>query len=263
MDILPDKIIVTEIKNWFTTFVGTFNHQGEEFRKNIEIKREHTERVTGEIINIGKELGLNENELNLAEIIALLHDVGRFEQYKTYGTFSDQKSENHAELGLKIIKGQNILHALHPDIRDLVFCSVRYHNRPSLPADETERCLYWSRLIRDADKLDIWRVVTDYYHRGKAERNVALELELPDTPGFSEEVTAALMNRQIVNMKHVRNINDIKLLQAGWVYDINYPPTFIQIKKRRYMDLLKEVLPDTDETKKIFDVIDSFIQRIS
>lgn len=261
MDILPDNYFVKDLRNWFNTFVGTYNNHSEEYRKNIDIKREHTERVTGEIIDIGKALGLNENELNLAEIIALLHDIGRFEQYNTYRTFSDGKSENHAELGLKIIKEHDILHLLDPDVRDLVLCSIRYHNLPELPADETERCLFWSRLIRDADKLDIWRVVIDYYYREKGERNVALELELPDTPGFSAEVVAALMNNHIVNMMHVRNINDIKLLQAGWIYDINYPPTFVQIKKRRYMELLKGVLPQSEEVNKIFDGIDSFLQN--
>jgi len=48
-----------------------------------------------------------------------------------------------------------------------------------LPCEETETYLLYSRLIRDVDKLDIWRVVTDYYNSGNAKRNVAMVLELP------------------------------------------------------------------------------------
>ena len=81
-------------------------------------------------------------------------------------------------------------------------------------------------------------MVTGYYHRKNGRRNVALELELPETPGISEEVYNALINRQIVNMKDVKNINDIKLLQAGWIYDINFKPTLNIINDRHYLEMI-------------------------
>ena len=253
--------IVSDMKNWFASYVNTFKFDNNEFQQNIDIKREHTERVTEESINIGKQIGLNDNELNLAEIIALFHDIGRFEQYKRYNTFSDHKSEDHAGLGIKILVNYNVLGMLDKEIQKLILCSIRYHNLPSLLREETERCLFYSRLIRDADKLDIWRVVTDYYHRKNSQRNVALELELPDTPGISEEVYKALMNKQIVDMIHVKNLNDIKLLQAGWIYDINFKPTFECIKNRRYIAMIRDVLPDSPEIDEIFDSIYSSLYR--
>jgi hypothetical protein len=129
-----------------------------------------------------------------------------------------------------------------------------------LPAKETKTCLFYSRLIRDADKLDIWRVVTDYYHRKNGDRNIVLELELPETPGISEGVYKALMNKQIVNLKHVKNINDIKLLQAGWIYDINFRPTFDCIKNRSYIESLRDALPKMIEVTDIFDTIKAYIK---
>lgn len=259
MEILPDRKDVDDLTEWFTVFTNTSEEESEALRLNFEIKREHTKRVVEEITYIGNAFGLSQMELNMAEIIALLHDIGRFEQYRNYGTFSDHRSENHAELSLKIMKERNILHPFAPDVRELIYCSVRYHNRPSLPVTETARCLFWSKLLRDADKLDIWRVVTDYYHRSNGERNVALELELPDTPGISSAVFETLMKGEIVNMRDVRNLNDIKLLQAGWIYDINFEPSISRVRERRYIDLLKEVLPETDEVRMIFDNITSFM----
>lgn len=260
MKIIMDKKIVYNLKNWFISYVKTFKYDNNESQQNIDIKREHTERVTEEIINIGKQLGLNDNELNLAEIIALFHDIGRFEQYDRYKTFSDHKSEDHAELGLKILKQYDVLGRLDENLRKVILCSIKYHNWPSLPAKETKTCLFYSRLIRDADKLDIWRVVTGYYHRKDGQRNIALELELPETPGISEEVYKALMNKQIVDVKHVKNINDIKLLQAGWIYDINFKPTFECIKNRRYIESLRDALPKMIEVTDIFDIIKSYIE---
>jgi len=253
--------IMSDMKNWFASYINTFKFDNNELQQNIDIKREHTERVTEEIINIGKQIGLNDNELNLAEIIALFHDIGRFEQYKIYNTFSDHKSEDHAELGIKVLKKHNVLGILNKDLQKLIFCSIKYHNKPSLPPDETKICLFYSRLIRDADKLDIWKVVTDYYHTKNGKRNIALELELPDTPGISEEVYKALINKQIVDMIHVKNLNDIKLLQAGWIYDINFKPTFECIKNRRYIAMIRDVLPDSPEIDEIFDSIYSSLYR--
>jgi len=259
MIIVPDEKIVTELRDWFINYVNTFNDDSKELRQNIGIKREHTEKVIEEITNIGRELGLNDNELNLAEIIALFHDIGRFEQYNHYKTFSDQKSENHAELGIKILKEHNVLGGLDAGVQQLILCSIRYHNRPSLPINETDSCLFYSRLIRDADKLDIWRVVTDYYHRVNGRRNVALELELPDTHGFSKEVYDSLMKKQVVCMKYVKNINDIKLLQVGWIFDLNFKPAFERVKERRYLEMIRDVLPDSKEINGIFDVVNAYV----
>jgi putative nucleotidyltransferase with HDIG domain len=255
MKIKINKSDLEYIKAWFKEYVNTFEYDNSEFQRNIDIKRDHTYRVTEEIINIANQLKLNEDEQNLAAIIALLHDIGRFEQYDRYRTFSDNKSENHAELGTKILIRYKVLGSLDEEIQNLILCSIKYHNLPKLPGDETDTCLFYSRLIRDADKLDIWRVVTDYYHRKEGQRNVALELELPDTPGISEEVYKALMNKDIVNMKYVKNINDIKLLQAGWIYDINFTPVLDIIRNRSYLEKLRDTLPDLKEINDIFEII--------
>ena len=261
MKSVPDKRIVNDLKNWFINYVNLFKYADIELQQNIDVKRTHTERVVEEIINIGKQIGLNDTELNLAEIIALFHDIGRFEQYKRYNTFSDKKSENHAELGARILTEYNVLGMLDKETRKLILCSIKYHNRPLLPSRESITCLFYSRLIRDADKLDIWRLVIDHYLSDYNCRNVALELELPDTPGISEEVYKALVNKHIVDIKHVKNINDIKLLQAGWIFDINFKPTFEAVKNRRYIESLRDVLPDTIEITEIFNIIRSYIDN--
>ena len=261
MKIIVNNNIVNNLKNWFSDYVNEFKYDDKGSQRNIDIKREHAERVTQEIINIGKQIGLNENELNLASIIALFHDIGRFEQYKIYGTFSDQRTEDHADLGIKVLKNHNVIGVLDKDTQKLILCSIKYHNKPSIPSDETKICIFYSRLIRDADKLDIWRVVTDYYHRKNGERNVALELELPDTPGISKKVYNALKNKQIVDMNNVRNINDIKLLQAGWVFDINFKPTFRYINERKYIKLIRDSLPESDMIDHIFNIINRHVNQ--
>jgi len=255
LEIILDKRNVANLKNWFTSYVHTFKCNDLELQQNIDLKENHTVRVCKEILNIGEELGLSDDALRLAEIIALLHDIGRFEQYARYKTFMDGKSEDHAELGVKILKKYNVLKQLDDTTRDVILRSIKYHNRPSLPHGETETCLFFTKLLRDADKLDIWKVVTDYYHRENGKRNAALEFDLPDTPGFSEEVYRDLMNKTIVDIKHIKNLNDLKMLQIGWIFDINFKPTLSCIKNRRYLELIREVLPKSKEVKEIFGII--------
>ncbi len=255
MQIRVSREDLVEIKKWFADYVDAFKKGDPEIQENIELKQDHTSRVCKEILKIGESLGLTEEELNLAEIIALLHDVGRFEQYARYRTFKDSKSENHAELAVKIIIEKQILEHLCNDTQDVIIYSIRHHNYPNLPEGERENLLFYLKLLRDADKLDIWKVVTDYYSRKDGKRNTALELELPDSPGFSEEVAHDLKNKKSVLMKYVRNLNDFKLLQAGWVFDINFEASLETVKQRRYLEKIREALPESPEIDDIFEFI--------
>jgi putative nucleotidyltransferase with HDIG domain len=242
------------IKDWFSGYVETFKQGKEEIQENIRLKEDHTMRVCKEILTVGRKLGLNNDELRLAEIVALLHDVGRFEQYARYGTFNDGKSENHAELGIRVMEKEGVLDHLDNSVKELVVKSIRYHNHVSLPENEDETCLFYARLLRDADKLDIWKIVTEYYHRADGKRNTGLELELPDTPGFSEGVGEDLKNKRSVHFKNIRNLNDFKLLQAGWVFDINYKPSLDLVRERRYLEKIRAALP---QSKAIDDIYPS------
>ncbi|MBK7711617.1 MAG: HD domain-containing protein [Bacteroidales bacterium] len=252
MRIILDKSAVIDLKAWFSEYVESFSSDDKEVQQNIALKKGHTKRVFNEISKIGTQLGLNEEEMNLAGTIALFHDVGRFEQYSRYRTFMDSRSEDHAELGIKILDQHNVLKNLDAETGELIRCAIRFHNKPSLPVGKTETCLFFTKLLRDADKLDIWRTITGYYYRKNGKRNDSLTLDLPDTPGISAEVYEDLMNSRIVNLKSVRNLNDLKLLQTGWIFDINFSPTLEYLKKYRYLEKIRDVMPESEEIDKIF-----------
>ena len=251
--------LVEELKDWFADYVQTFKDKAAEIQ-NIVLKEEHTRRVCREIVSIGRQLGLPDHELRLAEVIALFHDIGRFEQYARYQTFADQRSEDHAELGVNVLKRLGVLDRCEESIRDLILRTIRYHNRATLPREETDVCLFFAKLLRDADKLDIWRVVTDYYQRD-GERNGTLELDLPNTPGFSDAVYHDVLSRKIVDMNHVRTLNDFKLLQIGWVFDINFEPTLHTVRSRRYLEMIRDVLPKSEKIDAIFSIIHEYFEE--
>ncbi len=201
--------------SWFRNYVKSFYTEDPKIQRNIRLKEEHTLRVCKESLRLGKALNLNENALRLAETIALFHDIGRFEQFKTYGTFNDQVSENHATLGLKVLKATNILRQLTKAEQNIVYLAIQYHNVRKAPDNADEITELHSKLIRDADKLDIWYVVTNYYTERHRQRNPALELELPDTPEYSLCFIDDILNNRVSNSHYLKTFNDMKLLQLG------------------------------------------------
>ncbi|MFC2088923.1 HD family phosphohydrolase, partial [Calditrichota bacterium] len=88
-----------------------------------------------------------------------------------------------------------------------------------------------------------------------------IELDLQDTPGFSDEVYHDLINERIVDFKYVKNLNDFKLLQIGWIFDINFMPTFQNIKTRHYLEMIRQVLPESEKIEKIFAIIQSYLSE--
>ena len=83
----------------FNTYVSKYNTEDEK----IKLKIEHIQRVAKNANNIAENLNLSKEDIDLAWLIGLLHDIGRFEQVRLYHTFNDGKSVNHAEIGAKIL----------------------------------------------------------------------------------------------------------------------------------------------------------------
>ncbi|MBN2409843.1 MAG: HD domain-containing protein [Candidatus Aminicenantes bacterium] len=247
------------IESWFENHVQKFRSSDKGYTQNIELKKDHTFRVCEEITRLGKSLDLSMNDLRLAKTIALLHDVGRFEQYDRYRTFADYKSEDHAQLGIKVINQENVLKGIDPSTKRVIICAISYHNRAHLPINESERCLFFAKLLRDADKLDILYVVTEYYQNSVQHSNQSLELELPDTPHISDEVYQKLISGKIVSSQHVQSLNDFKLLQMAWVYDVNFLITYRLIKERKYLEKIRDSFPKSERVKKAFAKVQSYL----
>jgi hypothetical protein len=255
-----------EIKFWFDSFVAGFYGDEDYVNANLKMKEDHSRRVCGEMLYLADELSLAENERLIAETIALLHDVGRFPQFVKYRTYHDPRSVNHCLLALDVVQKENLLSELPVDERESIESAIKYHGDKELPFDLTGDTLLLSKMIRDADKLDIYYVITQSYIRHKNDPdNFKLEIELPDTPEYSGEVLDAVALGRLIDNKTLRTWNDIKLCALGWVFDVNFIPTLMRIKQRRFLETIFNFLPDTEDItevrQKVFAYIDSRIRR--
>ncbi len=237
------KAVLERVKPWFHSYVDSFPQTDADLKINFELKRDHTARVGEEIRFIADRLKLDPHETALAEICALLHDVGRFEQYHKYRTFMDPVSEDHGELGLKIIDRYNLLKGLNEADRSLVRETVANHNKRMIDPNLERRVRFFTRMIRDADKLDIWNVVINYY---KAEvKNEAVKLGLSLANTISDKVMADLMAGKMADKEDFRTLNDFKMNQMAWVYDLNFNCSLERVRERCY---LQQIFASMDGT---------------
>jgi hypothetical protein len=247
-----DEPTLLRLKSWFEQYVKRFESHDANINTNIELKKLHTKNVCIAILDIAQSLNLNRQDFFCAEAVALLHDIGRFDQFVRHHTFDDAKSENHAILGARILSREGALADIDWQPRTLILDVVSYHNCVELPVDKDERCTFFLKLLRDADKIDIWRVVTEYYGRRASTPNSSIELNLPDTPEISIQIAEELLAGRIARTKDMKTLNDFKILQMGWVFDLNFPRTFEIAERRDYLGLLRDALPDSDIVEQVY-----------
>lgn len=203
----------------FDNYVSNYNLED----KDIKIKYEHSYRVMELSKKYSKLLGFSEEEQELATLIGLLHDIGRFEQLRVYHTYNDSKSIDHADYGVKILFEDGLIKKFwdKEEDYDLIKFSIQNHNKLLLPEINNERIIKQAKLIRDTDKLDILYIVgkLDLFNFRTKEYKL------------SKEVIESVKEHKAVNKELVNNINDDFALMLSFVFDINYDIVFDEVKE--------------------------------
>jgi len=208
----------------------------------LALKTEHCRRVAAEAGDMSSELHWPAHEQDLARAAGLLHDIGRFSQFAEFGTFSDAASVDHGERGAAVLRQADWFSEWAPEDLGAVLIAVRYHNRLRVPAAVCGQPLALLRLVRDADKLDILRIVLDAVERDGFRELPAMlphiRLEGPVSPQVMDEVSRGTC----ASLNHVKSLADFLLMQLSWVHDLNYPPAFRRFHDRRILPrILKQV----------------------
>jgi len=235
-----------KLQNWFNSYTNEFYTNEVEFDRNIRLKVEHSHKVSLVMEKLAIGEGLPPEDARIAQAVALLHDVGRFPQYRRWRTFRDRDSDNHARLAIEVIREQALLAKQSPRVRLLIEEAVRFHNLLEMPVRLKSDTDIFLRLIRDADKLDIWRVFVEHFNAPPEERASAALLGFPEKPGVSPACLAALIERRIVNLETVNCINDFKLLLISWVYNLNFRTSYNLLLEGDYINSILSGLPDDD-----------------
>ena len=122
------RTVLARNADWMRDYMKSYYNEDEEIQRAMLVKESHTGRVQNVIRDLAIHLELSEEDVVLAELMGLLHDVGRFRQFTVYRTFKDHLSEDHATAGLKLMEEHRLLEGLLPWEQSLVRFAVEWHN---------------------------------------------------------------------------------------------------------------------------------------
>ena len=247
--------------DWFLDYTNRFRSLDPGLEKNIILKIGHTYRVCDNISRIAKSLGMEREDFALAEVLALFHDVGRFEQIEVFGSFNDRITVDHAKLGLKVLNRSGILSCLPKREKGLLCRAIWLHNKYEIPETESSDTILFSRLIRDADKLDILGIINEHFAERDLHPNSALDFGMKDEPGFSRDAVSDILQGKMVRIPSMKTMNDMLLMYLSWAFDIYFPVTLSCIEERGYLERLLSNLPGDPEILKVSDFIEANLAR--
>jgi hypothetical protein len=139
--------------------------------------------------------------------------------------------------------------------------SVRFHNAFKVPSLEDQQNFFFLQLIRDADKLDIWRIFSGYHEGPEDKKASAVGLGLPDLPDYSETILSCLYKKKLATLSDLTTLNDFKLMQLSWVYDLNFRHSFRLLAERAYIRKIAAILPQTEEIAEAVSLINNFVRE--
>src|SRR5574344_1618649 len=190
------------------------------FDRNIRLQLGHTFRVR-DLARAIAAADIGEPRLHpLGELAALLHDLGRFEQFKRFRTFNDSVSLDHGDLSAELAEQFHLLDALAPADHAAVLAAVRGHNKRDIPGNFSADATALAKLVRDADKIDIIPILLDYLAHPD---NDAIVYRLSPEPRYSAEVLASLRSQKPPFHRQLKTVADFIASKVSWVYDLNYP----------------------------------------
>ncbi len=251
IDIIKAKMI-------FKQYVKKYNPEDEK----IKIKIAHIERVSQIAKKLAEELNLNDEDVKLAELIGLLHDIGRFEQVRRYNTFVDKDSINHGEFGVKILFDNSLIREFVDTDRynEIIKLAILNHNRADIEKGLTERENLHARIIRDADKTDIFYVLTT------GDKKAIWESDDLSNDIVTDEIYREFMEDKYINYQKRNTSVDILISHFAYVYDFNFRQTLNIIKENKYIDKVYERFTfnnkDTKEKmQKVYEVAKKYLDE--
>ena len=204
---------------------------------SIALKIKHTYEVVKKSEYIANGLRLDKENIELAKIIALLHDIGRFEQIKEFGEFNDKKIE-HAEFGVKVLFDNGLIRKFMDENKydNIIYKAIYNHNKYKIEENLNEKELLQCKIIRDADKLDNFRVkekdkIEDMFPKIYNENTINYET-------VSEKVYEDFIQHKCIKLEDRKTIIDYWVCVIAFIFDLNFNISLQYVKENNYIDVL-------------------------
>lgn len=226
------------LQHAFDRYVSAFDAADE----RIALKIEHTYHVARNCDGIARRLDLNERQKDIAWAIGMLHDIGRFEQVARSHSFVDSVAGDHAEEGVKFLFTDGHITDFIPagvmnaEELEAIRLAIHLHNKLALEAGLSAEQELFCNIIRDADKLDIFRVCTEKSFRAVHEYTE----EEVRASGFSPAVTECFEKRITLDYSKRQTPADIFLGHIAMCFGLYYPDSRREAYEQGYVEKMMD-----------------------
>lgn len=213
---------------------------------NIDRKKYHSFRVMEISEKIATNMKLKQENVELATLIGLLHDIARFEQYKNFQTFNDFESFDHGDYGVKILFEDGMIRKFVETNKydEIIKKAIKNHNKFEIETGLNEIEELFAKIIRDADKIDIiYEGIEIFWKNQEEEINNSV---------ISDKVWDQIKEEQIIKREKgikLENIDSV-LSVIAFIYDINFKESFQMLQERNYINLVLNRFDLKDENTK-------------
>lgn len=237
---------VDNVEKKFQEYVSKFDSK----QGRIKLKIDHIKRVEKISEELANYLNLNEEQIRLAKAIGIFHDIGRFKQVEMYDTFSDKDSINHAELGVKILFDENLIEdfGIEEKYKKIIKIAILNHNRDKIEKGLTEEENLFCKIIRDADKLDIFYVLCNYDFES------AFWYKDFDCEEISDKIMMQCTKLHRLDYKDIKNNADQIAVPFAYVYDLNFVFSLKYLSDKKYLDEFTELVCERFKKEKIHKI---------
>ena len=207
-------------------------------------KYEHSYRVMENAGKIAESLNLNKDEIELSKLIGLLHDIGHFETIKRNDILKENTKIDHGDLGVEILQNNSYIRKfIYEEKYDsIILKAIKNHNKFKIEESLNEKELLFARIIRDADKLDIFFEGAEMFWNKSEEVN-----EISDSK-ISDQIFNDFRDNRSIDRKDIKTKLDGIINFIGLLYDINFKYDFEVIKKEDYINKILDKFNIKDVT---------------
>ena len=178
----------------FESYLNGYDREND----RIKLKIIHTYGVVKQAEELAGRMHLSAEDTDLARLIALLHDIGRFEQLKRYDSF-EPGTMDHAAYGVKVLFDEGMIRRFLPDDKwdSIIYTAIAHHSDYELPEISDPQTLLHAKLIRDEDKLD-----SEFEKLYKEEQNLSERLAMLKSKNQTSAETQAKLDKIIDMIEH-------------------------------------------------------------
>jgi hypothetical protein len=187
-------------------------------------------------------LGLDDEDIKLARLIGLLLDIGRFPQWEKYKTFKDKNSVDHAEVGADYLFKEGHIRDYIEDSKydNIIEKAIRNHNKFEIETGLSEKELLFSKMIRDTDKIDIFKQMAIKYENKF------------DAKEVNPQVLEEFKEEKCVSHDITKSSSDGTINTLSFIFNIYFNESFDLLVETDNFDLYLSMVDVSEDSEKLW-----------